>query len=493
MTVPTTTPTATTPPATTHRDPPALRDLADVERWLDRELTASAALGRGPGLPRARHLLRMLDDPQDRVPVVHVAGTAGKGSVASFVAALLHAHGKAVGAHLSPHVHDLGERFRLGAGPAPGPLVAATLDAMRPVIEEMTASPWGAPTYFEVTNAVAFRVFADRAVDHSVVETGIGGRHDATNAISRADKLAVLTRIGFDHTEILGPTLADIARQKAGILPRGGTALAERPTDREVEQVLRAEADGRGCRLELVDPPAAARHAGGWSFDHRGTRIDVGPPGRHQVGNAALALRAVELLAARDGWQLDAGAVRVALRDTVLPGRFERRHRRGREVVLDGAHNPVKLAALVATVGERHPGLRPVWVVAMRPDKDVRAALEVVASCAGAVVATELPVPAGDRLAGRTVPAHRLARCARAAGIAHVEAEPDVTAALDRAAELAPPGHPVIVAGSFHLVGAAGRVLADPGGTPRPEHGSEHGPRRQDGPGTVGRARGAGR
>jgi dihydrofolate synthase/folylpolyglutamate synthase len=427
-----------------------------VHRYLYEELGPQ----RGPagaGLGRARALFGALGDPQDRFRAVHVAGTAGKGSVSSFVASLLRAHGFRVGAHLSPHVYCLLERFQLDGEPAPAGLVDAELARIRPAVEAVEQAGHGRPSFFEVTNAVAFGLFADR-VDYGVVETGLGGLLDSTNTISRADKLAVVTPIGLDHQDLLGSTLREIAAQKAGILPSGGRAVAARQVSPEVEEVLAAEAARRGCALRWVDlgPPAVRAWAGpgGTELRLRGQpSLTLGLTGRHQAGNAHLALRAVEALAARDGWALDPDAVWLGLRSAALPGRFERRVVDGRPVVLDGAHNPMKLAALVATLQEVHPGARFPWVLAVRQDKDLRAALRVVAPAASLVVATQVATGDGDHPAGTSVPAERIAAVAGECGIAAV-VEADPAGAVARAAERAPAGLPVVVSGSFSLLAA---------------------------------------
>jgi dihydrofolate synthase/folylpolyglutamate synthase len=438
------------------RTPSSSATLDRVHRYLYEELGPQ----RGPsgvGLARARALFGALGHPQDRFRAVHVAGTAGKGSVSTFVASLLGAHGFRVGTHLSPHVYSLPERFQVDGGPAPAELVDAALARIRPAVEAVARAGQGRPSFFEVTNAIAFCLFADR-VDYGVVETGLGGLLDSTNTMSRADKVAVITPIGLDHQEILGATVGEIAAQKAGILPVGGRALAARPRTAEVRDVLRAEAARRRCALQWVDlvaPSVRARTGpGGTALRLRGRPpLPLGPTGRHQAGNAYLALRAVEAIAARDGWVLDETAVRRGLRSATLPGRFERRLIDGRPVILDGAHNPLKLAALVATLRDVHPGARVPWVLAFKQDKDLAGALHVLAPAASVVIATEFHTSGGDHAAGGSVPAERIAAAAADRGLpTTVQRTPAL--ALARAREHADDALPVVVSGSFHLLAA---------------------------------------
>ena len=419
---------------------------------------------RAEGLERAKAFFALLGDPQNEVRTVHVAGTAGKGSVVAFVASLLRAHGFRVGAHSSPHVYSLAERFQIDGAPLSPELLLHALAAIRPAAELMSESRYGAPSFFEATNAIAFNAFADQ-VDYSVIEAGIGGLYDSTNTITRGDKLAVITAIGLDHTDILGSTLEEIAAQKAGILPIGGRAVIARPQINEVAAALRAEQVRRGCAVELVDVAKAVADAvttgGGTTLrlpDR--SRWPLGLVGRHQAGNAHLALRAVAALAAWDGWAMDEQATAHGLRSVRLPGRFEcRTLPDGRPVILDGAHNPIKLAALVATLHELHPGALFPWVVAFKQDKDVPAAMQIIASAASSIVATEFHAAPGDHPAGVSIaPEHVAAAAARSGITVTVEADPVKAVSLADAE----PGLPVVVSGSFHLLAAIARLASGP-------------------------------
>jgi dihydrofolate synthase/folylpolyglutamate synthase len=443
---------------------PSSRAALDrVLRYLHEDLGPQ----RGPagaGLVRAHALFGRLGHPQDRFRAVHVAGTAGKGSVSTFVASMLRAHGFRVGTHLSPHVYCLLERFQLDGEPAGAELVDAALTRIRPAVEAVERAGRGRPSFFEVTNAIAFSLFADR-VDYGVIETGLGGLLDSTNTISRPDKLAVITPIGLDHQDLLGATVGEIAAQKAGILPFGGRAVVARQPSAEVDDVLSAVAARRGCAVRWVDggPPEvrAETGPGGTELFLRGHRpMSLGLTGGHQAGNAHLALRAVEALAARDGWVVDADAVRLGMRSATLPGRFERRGIAGRTAVLDGAHNPMKLAALVATLHEVYPGARFPWVLAFKQDKDLDGAMRVIGPAATHVVATEYRTGGGDHPAGTSTPARRIATAAAERGIS-AAVECDAAAAVSRALDEADGALPVVVSGSFHLLaavdGATGR------------------------------------
>ncbi|MCE0762034.1 hypothetical protein LWC35_03775 [Pseudonocardia kujensis] len=430
----------------------------DAVRYLYALTPAAPAggAGRPVGTARARRLLRLLGDPQEAAPAVHVAGTAGKGSVCTFVAELLRAHGFTVGSHLSPHAYSLRERFRIDGRPASRELLVAELDRVRPAVAALERSGHGRPSFFEVTNAVAFGLFADR-VDYSVIETGIGGRHDSTNVIGRRDKLAVLTAIGLDHTEVLGEDLPGIAAQKAGIIAHGGRVVSAR-NGPEIDEVVAGTAARRRAGLAVVDTAAAV----GAAVTERhttvlrtadGGRLPLGLTGRHQAGNALLALRAVEELACRDGWWIDADAVRQGLARAALPGRFERRSYAGRTIVVDCAHNAMKLAAVAETLAQVDPGRRATWVLALKPDKRLDEAVRAMAPAAGLVVATEFATEGGDHPPVRSRPADEVAAAARAAGLRAV-VERDPVVALARACAATAPEVPLVAGGSFHLLSA---------------------------------------
>jgi len=268
------------------------------------------------------------------------------------------------------------------------------------------------------------------------------------------DELPVVTPIRPAHRDLPGVTARGVAAREAGVLPVGGRAVAARQQSAEVEDVLGAAAARRGCDLRWVDlgPPAvrAWTGPGGTELHLRGQPpLTLGLTGRHQAGNAHLALRAVEALAARDGWSLDADAVWLGMRSATLPGRFERRGIAGRTAVLDGARDPGELAELVATLGEVHPGVRFPWVLALEEDQDPDDALHVVAPAACLVVATECP---GDH-SGASAPAELVAAAAATRGVPSA-AERDPVLAVARAVQQADGAVPVVVSGSSGLLAA---------------------------------------
>ncbi|GAB92986.1 folylpolyglutamate synthase [Gordonia rhizosphera NBRC 16068] len=422
----------------------AFADLDHVTEYL----YALPRGGKSVGLARATALFRALDNPQDQVRTIHIAGTAGKGSISAFLSSILTAHGLRVGAHMSPHVRSILERFQINGQPISDAAFVEAVTSIAPSVARLGRSTMGTPTFFEVANAIAFHHFSSMSVDYSVIETGIGGLRDATNTISRTDKLAVIGRIGLDHTDLLGDTVAQVAHHKAGILPVGGHGIFLRPHQSSVHTALLDAARTRRCTftevgnhdaVTTVTPEGTVLHLDGADYP-------LGLPGHHQGNNAMLALRAAEHLSARDGWDLVPDAVHRGLSSASLPGRFQRHVVRGREVILDGAHNHIKFAALVDTFRAVHPEQRATWVLAMKGDKDPQGAIAAITPVAEHVVVTRIPEADTDPLA-----AWQLAEVARTAGLP-VTSVDDPREALDIALEMS--HGPVVVSGSFLLLSA---------------------------------------
>jgi len=299
-----------------------------------------------PGLERMEHLMAEMGAPHNALRTVHVAGTNGKGSVSSMIAAIATAAGLRTGLHTSPHLTHVEQRMRVDGTPAPREWLADTIDRYRPLFDRV------APSFFEATVALTFRYFADRAVDLAVVEVGLGGRLDATNVLAPA--LSVITNIDLDHTDLLGDTIPAIAREKAGIIKPQAPVLSgpEQHAARRVIAELAAErtAPLHELREETVWRVPHATLAGSVmdldtplrSYD----RLRVPLPGTHQQTNAALAVRAAELVV--PAVQSSAEPVHEGLRDlqslTGFRGRLEVLQETPL-VVVDVAHNPPAVEA----------------------------------------------------------------------------------------------------------------------------------------------------
>jgi dihydrofolate synthase/folylpolyglutamate synthase len=403
------------------------------------------------GLENIRTLLDRLGHPERAFRSVHVAGTNGKGSVTAMVDAALEAAGHRSGRYTSPHLIDLTERFVIdGHRVEPAALVAAVAD-VRDVIDDLRAT--GAltvqPTFFEVTTGVAFELFRRAGVDTAVVEVGLGGRLDATNVITPV--ASAITSIAFDHQRYLGTTLHDIAREKAGIIRPGvpvvvgevapeAFAAIERVARERGAELIRAS-EGVTATTVRLEPDRSTIRLRTPTRDYG--EIDLALAGAHQVANALVAVRVLEVVDAH-GVAVPREAVVRALANVCWPGRLDRRTLPdGREVLLDAAHNPAGAAALAAYLA-REGGEKPPLVFAAMRDKDVRGMFQALLPSIGAVVVTRV----SNR---RTMEPEALAEHARAVA---PTASVDIAPLLDEALDVAwRKSRRIVVAGSIFLVG----------------------------------------
>ena len=398
------------------------------------------------GLEGTRALLLALGNPERRFRSVHVAGTNGKGTVSALIERVLRAAGLSTGLFTSPHLVDFRERIRVGGRWADESFLEERL-------ERIQGLPQGRDrTFFEVCTALAFETFAARGVEWAVVEVGLGGRLDCTNVISPA--VCVLTSVGLDHTEILGPTIEQIAAEKAGILKPGVPVVTGESLDPRASDVIGRIAGERGCpRLGPARVEAGSDRSG--SLVARVAETPWGPlaleapslHGRFQAENLALALRALAALC-EQGLSIPAEAVVRGVRETRWPGRFEPCPAEPR-LWWDAAHNPEGAAALAeAWRGAALPKPRAL-VLAVSGDKDVERMMNALTGLARGAM-----VYATRSRSGRALPPARLADAAAAAGL-ESRIAPGVESACREALSQGGPDGLVLLCGSLFAVGEA--------------------------------------
>ncbi|MFZ5477702.1 MAG: bifunctional folylpolyglutamate synthase/dihydrofolate synthase [Myxococcota bacterium] len=410
---------------------------------LDRLANAGIRLG----LQRMRAFLASVGDPQRKWPAVHVAGTNGKGSVCRMVAAMLEKQGYRVGVTTSPHLQDVNERIRIGAKPISDEDLDGLLRRVAEARDRWAAAEGlegDALTYFEFTIAAAFLWFAEQGVDVGVVEVGMGGRLDATNVLDPL--VSAIVTVGLDHTDQLGPDHAAIAGEKAGILKPGVPAVIG-PLNSEAMAVVRSVAAERGTPLHVFGEDFFATGSSD-AFTYRRGRTEIEGlrlvlAGDHQVVNAAVALRIVELLPP----ELQVGE--LAARDGLLAAR-----NRGRlewlapDLLVDGAHNPDGATVLGGYLARLPRDRRRTLVLGAGTDKDVRGVGFTLAPQVDRVFTTSCahpkaraPAEVASQLEGLPVP---------------VSPAGPIEEALPLARES---GDLVVVAGSLFLVGAVRDLL----------------------------------
>ena len=363
------------------------------------------------GLERTRLLLDLLGRPQDALAFVHVAGTNGKGSTCAYLASILQQAGYRTGLFTSPYIMQFHERIRVdGENISDASLLQATL-RVRSAAAEVEQRLGEHPTEFELMTAVALLHFASQGCQLVVLEVGLGGRLDSTNVIQNP-QVCVITRLGLDHTAVLGSTLAQIAAEKAGIV-KPGCPVASYPQPLEAAQVIEDACGTAGAPLVVADfsrlqveevdrtgaVPVRPFTYGAWG------RLTTRLLGSYQPENAALALEAVALLRER-GWNIPDAAVRSGIAATQWPGRFEVVGTNP-VFVVDGGHNPQGAAALVASLNSVFPGRKPVFLMGVLADKDYPAMVREVLPLADCFVLYTPPNP-------RALGAAQLAQCIQA-------------------------------------------------------------------------------
>ncbi len=439
---------------------PERLDRPFLDPLFDR-LFPPLATGVHWGLDRVRAALSTLGDPHIRMPSIHVGGTNGKGSVASTIASVLATRGIRVGLYTSPHLCSLTERFQVDGHPVSEERLTAAADEIRDVVVTHGL------TFFEAATVLAFHLFAREGVRAQVVEVGLGGRLDATNVL--VPEVTVLTNVAMDHADFLGDSVEAIAREKAGILKRGVPAVTAE-TGREALSVFREVAQAVGAPLtemdtsqDVSDLELAEDHtAFTMDTDVWGTlRVRTPLVGEHQASNAALAVRALELLDPAAGLRPTEEEVLTGVAKVFWPGRDQiSRHGRSRWL-FDVAHNTAGVLSLVAVL-ERLDLPRPrVALIGVLGDKEWDEMLPPLLERVDAAILTQPPSAPEARRWDPEAAAARVRQAPvgpPAGAMAALEVEARFEVALERAARRAG-GGTVVVTGSCHTVGDALRVL----------------------------------
>jgi dihydrofolate synthase/folylpolyglutamate synthase len=404
-------------------------------------LFARTTSGIKPGLERTEALLAGIGSPHRQLAAIHVAGTNGKGSVVATAEAILRWRGLKVGRYTSPHLIDFRERITIDGTPISEEAVLEFLERQIPVAEEMGA------TFFELTTALAFEWFVKQNVDIAVIETGLGGRLDSTNVLT--PRVATVTSIALDHTDLLGDTLDAIAREKAGIFKPGVPAvigeqsppirslLAQCARDAGAERVVRIDEE-----YQIEDVEVSSRGTA-FTFRHGADTQHLVTPliGAHQARNTAVAIATIAALGVE--YLPSEGELSNALSGVVLPGRFQRRGK----FILDVAHNPAGARTIAESMRALDPPRPRTALIAVLADKDWRAIIRELAPVVDRFIFTNAPSAPAER---RWDPAYAQ-RYADAEGF-NADLEPDMDVALARGEGQSAT---LLVTGSFHTVGDA--------------------------------------
>jgi len=346
---------------------------------------------------RVVHLAKLLGDPQNKIKVIHVAGTSGKGSTVAIISRLLQGHGKRVGTSISPHLYDIRERASINQQILDEKTFLGYINEIIPAIEKMKRTQYGNASFFEIMILLAYYIFWKEGVDYAVMETGAGGRVDATNVANSNNKIAVITKIGLDHMDILGKTLKEIAGQKADIIHEKNIAVSikQRPT---AQKVVEERAGNMNAQQHTIVPGKTFSHVhtenNRLCFDYHYKSIDwkkicLSLNGLFQVENASVAISAAYEALMRDGFTLNETVVREVLSSIRTPGRFDEAIIDGKRIIIDGAHNPQKMSAFIRSLRRKHPDQKFDFLVGFKHGKDYFAMLKYIVPLADTIYATK--------------------------------------------------------------------------------------------------------
>ncbi len=411
-------------------------------------------------LERMRKLLKALGEPHKQLRFVHIAGTKGKGSTVAMLANMLQACGYAIGSYTSPHLTDLRERIQVN-----GQIIshADLTEIFKTIKSKAKQIGEDKPTFFEVLTAAAIRYFADQAVDLAILETGLGGRLDSTNVVT--PEVCGITQISYDHMNILGSKLPQIAEEKAGIMKKGVPCLTVEQ-DPSVMKVFKRVAEEVGSPLQIVGKDIefsyrfeANRELGphtrvclttsAGNYDH----MPVPLKGEHQALNCGLALAILDKLRER-GFKTPEEQIVSGLAGTQLPGRMELAWNEPR-VLLDGAHNGASIQALIRSIGAHVPYDSLVVIFGCGEDKDITGMLKQINLGADKVIFTR--AKANPRAMDPADLLHKFNECS--GKMAQTAA--NLEDALNLAVRAVSREDLICVTGSFYLVGEAKKYLAD--------------------------------
>ncbi len=398
------------------------------------------------GLDIITQILTGLGEPHKAYRTIHIAGTNGKGSVASMLAGILQTAGYSVGLYTSPHLIHFNERIRIDGRPVTDAEIVETYRAIRKVQEGDRE-----PTFFEFTTAMALQLFKEHKVDWAVIETGMGGRLDATNVLN--PEVSVITNISLEHKSYLGDTIAAITHEKAGIIKPDTPAVTGVQQAAAIE-VVNARAKEANAPLYRMGPDFNCRRLPSGRFDYEGLDhqwkdLSTNLLGRHQVDNASLALAAAELLM-QQGVAVEEAHIRTALSQVYWPGRLETVCEEPR-IILDGAHNLKAAENLSRYLEETYPDKKIIVVAGILDDKPAEEMLAALLAVCHRAVITSPTI-------NRAIPSDVLARTARKF-VDTIDEVPTVDRAVARALQIVESDQVICIAGSLYVVGEAMQTL----------------------------------
>ncbi|MGB9780885.1 bifunctional folylpolyglutamate synthase/dihydrofolate synthase [Caldanaerobacter sp.] len=401
------------------------------------------------GLENIRRLLEYMGNPEKNLKIIHVAGTNGKGSTSSFISSILKEAGYKVALYTSPYLEEFEERMKINGENISREKLVYYVEYIKPIIARMVQEGYNHPTEFEVITAIAFKYFYDEEVDFVVLEVGLGGRFDATNAIS-SSLVSVITSIDYDHMDKLGNTLGDIAYEKAGIIKKKGVAVSFYQQE-EALKVISDACEVREAYLTILDKNNIVikeQNSDFQVFDYKNFKdLKITLLGTHQIYNASLAVEVVQKLKNIYGYQISEEAIKRGLMNAKWPGRLEVMKKRP-YLVIDGAHNSQGMTVLKESL-KLFNYRRLILVIGMLKDKEVDKMLNIITPAADVIITT---TPLSDR-------AYSARDLASKISSNSVFAVDQIDKAVNEALKMAGEEDMVLFCGSLYMIGHVRKLL----------------------------------
>lgn len=398
------------------------------------------------GLDNMRNLLELLGNPQDKLNVIHVAGTNGKGSTCSFMTSILKESGYKVGLYTSPFLETFTERIKINGENIPEEDVARIVTLIKEKIEQGDIYP----TEFEIVTAMAFYYYCEQGVDFVALEVGLGGRYDATNIIKASD-VSVITSISLDHVGILGDTVAKIAYEKGGIIKENGTAIVYDQSD-EAKDVIKdicKEKNARYIEVKFDDINIKQSDIYSQVYDcsimgKEYEDLEIKLIGDHQVNNSILALSAIDFLKETKGLNITEEDIRKGLINTKWPGRIEKIMEKP-IFIIDGAHNEDGARSLAKAIDKNFNGKKATLLIGMLEDKDIDGVLEILMPYFNKVITTTPDNP-------RAIDSEKL-KDKISKYVDNIVSKPSIEEAVEYTLKNSSEDEIVISAGSLYMIG----------------------------------------
>lgn len=356
------------------------------------------------GLKRQTEILRLLGDPQNKIKAIHLAGTSGKGSTAFYISSLLINHGFKVGLTLSPHLLDIRERFQINNKLISKKEFVFYLNQIISVVEKIKLTDFGRPTFFEILIALSFHIFYQKKVDYMVVETGLGGLMDGTNTITSPNQVVVITKLGLDHTAVLGPNLKSIAFQKAGIIHQENPVFSIKQLF-QAKKVLDDVALKNKTKVNYISPKTNFKNIKfkgqtiiyDFKFDDLNiNKLCLNTIGLYQVENSALSLSVLKFLSSKDSFKLDINQIKNTFLNTHFFGRVDIYQKGNQTFILDGAHNPQKMRSLISSLKKVYPHQKFIFILAFKQRHDFPQMIKSILPIAKKIILTSFNIKFQD-------------------------------------------------------------------------------------------------